>query len=321
MGIIRTYRKLFEPNYGEVAPEVKIAPSEALDLANPAVSREQIRMETLGKLVSEWKETVAWKKLMALAKEETAFERDGYRVPVTIYNPGNPVGTLLYFHGGAWSLNNPELYDTVLRGIASFGNVKVVAPDYRLAPEYKFPVGIEDCYASIPYIQENGLVSGKLFIGGDSSGGNFAAAIALMARDRGLSGIAGQILIYPCVILNPELPIKSEDRYGKGYFLEFTSDAKITSYFYFDDYDKDSDSPYASPLSAESLAGLPPCLMISAECDPLLDQELMYAARLEDEGVRVEHKLYEGMIHAFIHHPLKESFDMYKLIGNFIERS
>jgi acetyl esterase len=317
--MIRTYRKLFEPKYGEVAPEVIINPPEVMDMNSPMVSRTRIRMENIGALVSEWRDRVCWPDMMSIATEETAYVRDGYRVPCRIYFPkAKAAGTLLYFHGGAWCMNDPELYDQVLRGIALFGGVKVVAPDYRLAPENKFPTGLEDCYAAIGFAKANNLIEGALFIGGDSSGGNFAAAIALMARDRGLRDIAGQILIYPAVAMNPELPLKSETRYGEGYFLEYRSGGGFTS-FYFDDYGRDSDHPYASPLCADSLRGLPPALILSAECDPLLDQGLMYAARLEDEGVEVRHKLYEGMIHAYIHRPLKESFDTYKIIGEFIK--
>jgi acetyl esterase len=317
--MIRTYRKLFEPKYGEVAPEVIINPPEVMDMNDPQVSRAKIRTETIGLLISEWRDRVCWPSMMSLATEETAYVRDGYRVPCRIYHPKTKAaGTLLYFHGGAWCMNDPELYDQVLRGIALFGEVKVIAPDYRLAPENKFPTGLEDCYAAIDFVKSKGLIDGALFIGGDSSGGNFTAAIALMARDRGVKDIAGQILIYPAVIMNPEIPLKSEERYGSGYFLEYKSGVKFTS-FYFEDYDRDSDHFYASPLCADSLEGLPPALIISAECDPLLDQGLMYAARLKDEGVAVKHKLYEGMIHAYIHRPLKESFDTYRTIGEFIK--
>jgi acetyl esterase len=316
--MIRAYRKLFEPTYGEVAPEVIINPVEAMDMDNPQAARTRIRLENIGLLVSEWRDRVCWPDMMSLKAEDTAYMRDGHRIPCRIYYPkAKAAGTLLYFHGGAWCMNDPELYDQVLRGIALFGGVKIIAPDYRLAPEYKFPTGLEDCYAAIDFVTSHDIVDEALFIGGDSSGGNFAAAIALMARDRGARDIAGQILIYPAVIMNPELPLKSEDRYGQGYFLEYRSGVKFTS-FYFEDYERDSDNVYASPLCADSLEGLPPALIISAECDPLLDQGLMYAARLQDEGVRVRHKLYEGMIHAYIHRPLKEAFDTYRAIGEFI---
>jgi acetyl esterase len=318
--MIKIYRKLFEPQYEEVAPEVVIAPPDAMDLENPAVARTQVKMQAIAWLVSEWKDRNCWNDLMSIRTESSTYARAGYEVPYTVYSPNErAVGTLLYFHGGAWCMNDHEVYDQVLRGIAHFGNVKVIAPDYRLAPEYKFPIGLEDSYAALDYIKEAHLIEGKLFIGGDSSGGNFTAAVALMARDRGFKDIAGQILIYPAVIMNPELPIKSEERYGSGYYLEYQSGIKFAS-FYFDDYNKQSDEAYASPLCADSLKGLPPTLMVSAGCDPLLDQELMYAARLVDEGVELEHKYYEGMIHAYIHHPFKEAFDTYRAIGDFISR-
>ncbi|EEG72523.1 alpha/beta hydrolase [[Clostridium] hylemonae] len=317
--MIRTYHKLFEPEYNEVAPEVIIEPAEIMDMDDPQVSRTQLKMQAVALFTSEWRRRTCWQDMMNIRTRSVPYEREGYEIPCTIYDPReDPAGTLLYFHGGAWSMNDHEVYDQVLRGIALFGKVRVIAPDYRLAPEYKFPTGLEDCYAALAHIEREKLAEGKLFIGGDSSGGNFAAAAALMARDRGRKDIAGQVLIYPAVIMNPELPLKSEQRYGSGYFLEYRSGQKFTSY-YFDDYEEQSDHPYASPLCAGSLKNLPPALMIMAECDPLLDQELMYAARLIDEGTDVAYKYYEGMIHAFIHRPLKETIDTYKAIGDFIQ--
>ncbi|MDR2610431.1 MAG: alpha/beta hydrolase, partial [Clostridiales Family XIII bacterium] len=281
-------------------------------------------------LTRRWVDVNGYYRFANVWTENDSYERDGANIPVRVYRPTAPgkggdeaLPVIVYIHGGAFSLYNPDIYDPFLRGLSQTANAVVVAPDYRLTPEYKFPTGFDDSYAGLLWAKENAARFGgspdTIFIGGDSSGGNFAAAAALKARDENGPKISGQILIYPFVIFNPDKRDQSEERYGKGYFLEYNSQDKGMTY-YFNDY-ADSDTPYASPLLAESLQGLPRAIYLGAECDPLLDQGLMYAAKLEDDGNDVEVKIYEGMIHGYINQPYKETFDTLKRIREFVGKA
>ncbi|MDR1271886.1 MAG: alpha/beta hydrolase [Clostridiales Family XIII bacterium] len=328
---IGTYRKYLEPGYGEVRPEVAIDAPQALDFSSPEAlkaSRLKIIIESVADLTDLWRACNCYEKQMKVLTDDTCFKREGTDIPVRVYHPiaegsgatEKKYPILVFYHGGAWSMNNADVYDFVYRYLAAYQDLIVVAPDYRLAPEYRFPTGIEDAYGALEWTAANAWILGgskdNISICGDSSGGNFAAAVAQMSRDRGGPTVKGQILIYPATVLNPEGEIKSEELYGTGYFLEYSSKDKMVE-FYFDDY-ADSDTAYASPLCAESLEGLPPALFLSAECDPILDQALMYAARLEDEGVSVKYHLYEGMIHAYINRPYHETIDSLDEIGKFV---
>jgi acetyl esterase len=155
---------------------------------------------------------------------------------------------------------------------------------------------------------------------GDSAGGNFAAVMCLAARDRNGPAIHGQVLIYPATILDTGGAVyESMKRYSKGYFLELDDSGIGTPVpVYFSDPEH-AFQPYASPLLAESLAGLPRACFISAECDPVLDHALMYAARLEDAGVPVSYRLYEGVIHAFINRPYPQTFEAFNAIIDFVK--
>jgi acetyl esterase len=238
-------------------------------------------------------------------------QRDGAGAPL-----------LVYFHGGAFAFNNTDVYDSFYRALAALEGLNVLAVDYRLAPEHRFPVGLQDAFAALTWADEHAealqVGAHGLAVGGDSSGGNFAAAACLMARDRGGPALAAQVLIYPLTVFRPDVPVPSEQRYGRGYFLEYTSGAGSVD-FYFNDIEQ-ADDPLASPLGAPSLAGLPPALVVSAECDPLLDQALWYAARLEDEAVAVEYDLVRGMIHGFINRPYRQTFEALNRIGRFLRR-
>ncbi len=226
---------------------------------------------------------------------------------------------VVYFHGGSFCMNSSAVYHQLYRYLAAFEDVVVVAADYRLAPEFRFPAGLEDAYRSLTWAKANAEKYGgnpqQLVVAGDSSGGNFSTVVAQMCRDRGGASLSGQVLVYPVVSLDPGVRLRSEVRYGTGYFFEYDSAASPFG-FYLDD-ETGSASPLVSPLEAPTLEGLPPALIIGAECDPLLDQGLMYAARLSDEGVGVEYRLAKGMIHGFLNRPYAETFECLHAIGKF----
>jgi acetyl esterase len=175
----------------------------------------------------------------------------------------------------------------------------VVSVDYRLAPEHKYPAAVDDAYAATEWVfaraQAIGADRRRVAVGGDSAGGNLAAAVSLMARDRAQFRPAFQVLIYP--ILDYDLNTASYRENGDGYLL-----TRDTMRWFWECYlsrEEEGREPYASPLRAEDLRGLPPALVITAEYDPLRDEGEAYAGRLREAGVPVTLSRYDGMIHAF----------------------
>lgn len=309
------FRKFLEPEYGQPSPEVCIDEPQIMDINDPTVWRNKENFLTITDLTALWRKCYCFDPIMKLRTTNILMDRpDGYKVPLRIYHPEGkgPFPIMVFIHGGGWSMNNIDVYDCVTRYIAKFGSIAVVAVDYRLAPEYKFPIGLEDCYAAVEWSVKNadsfnGLIS-NLTICGDSAGGNITAAISLMARDRKGPKISKQQMIYPCVAFHLDERPKSEQLYGNGgYFISFDSTSNNNGYYFNDP--KDMDNPYASPLLAKDFSGLPPASFFSAECDPILDQGLMYAAALQDAGVKVDYHIYKGMIHAFLNRTYQKTFE------------
>lgn len=313
------YRKYLEPEYGEAAPECMIDEPQELDWEHPQEWRVRANFETIADLTALFKPCFCYPKLMTVRTENVQIHSKGHDIPVRIYLPeGNgPFPVMVFYHGGGWCMNNLDVYDYVPRYFAKYGKVLVITPEYRLAPEHPFPEGLEDAYDTLVWAAESahgyGGDEGDISVCGDSAGGNFAAAVSLMARDRKGPDIKTQFLIYPATIFNLGYRPVSEQRYGNGdYFLAINSEQEDLNYYFKDR--QDANSPYASPLRCEDLSKLPPACFISAECDPLLDQALMYAAKLEDFQVPVEYHLYKGMIHAFINRPYQKTFEAFDTI-------
>ena len=224
----------------------------------------------------------------------------GGKLALRLYRPaaGGPLPVLLYFFGGGWVLGTIDTADGVSRTLANSAGAMVAVVGYRLAPEHPFPAAIDDCYAATAWVAahatEIGADPARLAVGGDSAGGNLAAAVALRARADG-PALAGQLLVYPNTdqLADDESIRAADDRF----LFNRHSVAWYRRHYLLDA--ADAASPLASPLRAGSLAGLPPALVITAECDPLRDQGEAYARRLADEGVQVELSRYEGMAHGF----------------------
>jgi acetyl esterase len=243
----------------------------------------------------------------ALPREDVASVRD-HRVPVTggtilvrVYTPRGsaPLPALVYFHGGGWVTGDVETHEGICRTLANAAGCVVASVDYRCAPEFAYPTAAEDCFAATRWVVDSaralGVDARRLAVCGDSAGGNLAAAVALMARDRGGPKIALQVLVYPITDCDFERPSYREN--AEGYLL--TADSMR---FYWDQYvpnPADRIQPYVSPIRAASLAGLPAALVITAEYDPLRDEGEAYARKLADAGVPVTQSRYPGMIHAF----------------------
>ena len=223
-------------------------------------------------------------------------------IPVRIYTPEGqgPFPAILYYHGGGWVIGNLDVVDVPCRLLANRTGCVVVSVDYRLAPEHPFPAPAEDAYAAVEWVAEHGetihVDTSKLAVAGDSAGGNLAAAVCLMAKDRGGPKISYQILFYPVTEHSFETPSYQEN--ADGYFL--TKESMVWFWNHYLQQEEDGKNPYASPLLAEDVSGLPPALVVTAEYDPLRDEGEAYAKKLLDAGVGVTLKRYEGLIHGFV---------------------
>lgn len=225
----------------------------------------------------------------------------GPDIPVRIYTPAGPgpFPILAWFHGGGWVVGDLDSADGTARQLTVGANCVTVSVDYRLAPETKFPGASDDCYAAIVWAAEhaaelNGDTT-RLAVGGDSAGGNLAAAVSLMARDRQGPALAFQLLVYP--VTDRNFTTASYTNNADGYLL-----SKASMEWYWDHYLSDpshASNPYAAPLQAPDLSGLPPALVITAEYDPLCDEGEAYGARLKAAGIPTVCTRYDGMIHGF----------------------
>jgi acetyl esterase len=257
--------------------------------------------------VEEAREASAAMAAMQGAPEPVAGVEDrmlpgpGGGIPIRIYAPSGeePFPVLVYFHGGGWVLGDIESSDGLCRILANAAGCIVVSVDYRLAPEHPFPAAIEDAYYSTQWVAENassfGGDSSRIAVCGDSAGGNLAAVVALIARDRGGPAIQFQLLVYPATDAACNTPSYQEN--AESYFL-----TKAAMQWFWNHYvqnDADRSHPHASPLQAKSLAGLPAALVITAEFDPLRDEGEQYAERMRAAGTPVQLTRYNGMIHGF----------------------
>jgi acetyl esterase len=222
-------------------------------------------------------------------------------IPIRVYWPesGKNLPALVYYHGGGWVAGTLDSHDRTVRALTNTSGCVVISVDYRLAPEHKFPAAVEDADAAVRYVAEHAgefdIDPQRVAVGGDSAGGNLATVVCLMARDRSGPKIAFQLLVYPGTNYDDDSP--SIHEFAQGYFLT----RPLLDYFWghYLERPQDGRNPHASPMKAASLAGLPPAMVITAECDPIRDQGEAYAQRLRESGVPVSLKRYEGAIHAF----------------------
>src|SRR5579863_1876964 len=229
-------------------------------------------------------------------------QNPGGDIPVRIYTPeGNgPFPVLVFFHGGGWVVGDLETHDDVCRRLTNGTSCIVVSVEYRLAPEHPFPASLEDCYAATQWVataadQFHGDPS-RIAVGGASAGGNLAAAVALMARDKGNPPLVFQLLLYPATDFR--MNTASIEENADGYYL--TKQDIIWFMHHYLSKEEDKLNPLASPLLAADLGGLPPALVITAEYDPLRDEGELYGQKLKEAGVPTTVSRYNGMIHGFV---------------------
>jgi acetyl esterase len=229
-------------------------------------------------------------------------------LPVRIYRPASAsdakLPALVYAHGGGWVFGNLDSHDVLCAQLALEAGIAVFHVDYRLAPEARFPGAFDDVAAALKWVAANGPSVGidptRLAIGGDSAGGNLAAAVAIWARDNGGPKLLMQLLAYP--VTDAVARTESYRRYDDGYGLN-----AITMEWFFDHYTPDKTSRgdwRVSPLRAASLAGLPPALVVTAGYDPLRDEGRAYAWRLQQEGTQADLVEFGGMLHGFLSSPM-----------------
>ncbi len=236
--------------------------------------------------------------------EDRDIDGPGGNIPIRIYTPrelasGEQLPVLVWFHGGGYVIGDLDTHDSACRALANETDCIVVAVDYRLAPENKFPAAVDDCFAAFKWVIKNAATinadGARVAVGGDSAGGNLAAVVSILARNAGLPNIVFQLLIYP--VTAPEPETKSHHAFAEGYLL-----TRKTITWFFTHYIRNSkdttDFRYA-PLEADDLSSLPPALVIVAGYDPLRDEGVEYAEALIHAGNRVRLSNYEGMVHGF----------------------
>ncbi|VAW43172.1 hypothetical protein MNBD_CHLOROFLEXI01-5365 [hydrothermal vent metagenome] len=225
-------------------------------------------------------------------------------LPIRLYTPrpvadGEKLPILTCFHGGGWTIGDLETHDVLCRYLSHHVDCLVVAVDYRMGPEHKFPAAVEDCWAATKWVKENADSfagdASRIAVGGDSAGGNLAAVITQLAKKENLP-LVFQMLIYPAVDVGTDYPSRTE--YAKGYFLTQESmDWFVGNYI---NDESDYANPQMSPLLTDDFSGLPPALVITAGFDPLQDEGRAYAEKLTAAGVPTEYAHYEDMIHGFV---------------------
>lgn len=279
--VIKAFREANRPKYETMsAPEARAASN----LGRPAVQPEPPEM--------------------ASVENVSAPTPDG-PVPLRVYKPhglqaGKPAPVLVYYHGGGWVIGDLDSHDVVCRQIARDSGFVVIAVDYRLAPEHKFPAAAIDAIAATQWIADNaakfGIDTSRLFVGGDSAGGNLAAIVTINARDNSKLNISGQVLIYPATDFAMSHPSHSDpgtDVLLTHSLIRWFSDHYLTSKADIDDW-------RASPARIKDLKGLPRAYVMTAGADPLHDEGQEYGERLKAAGVDVTYTEYPGQFHGFL---------------------
>jgi len=236
--------------------------------------------------------------------EDRRIKGPGSDIPIRIYTPrelrpGETLPVLVWYHGGGYVIGDLDTHDSVCRALANETDCIVVAVDYRLAPECKFPAAVDDCEAALKWVAahaaEINADATRIAVGGDSAGGNLATVVSILARDAGSPKISFQLLLYP--VTAPEPETKSHHAFAEGYLL-----TRKTITWFFTHYvrtSKDTTDFRYAPLEADDLSSLPPALIVVAGYDPLRDEGVEYAEALIHAGNSVRLSNYEGMVHGF----------------------
>ncbi len=244
---------------------------------------------------------------MAVA-EDVSIDGPGGPLPLRVFVPhGDATDTarplIVYAHGGGFVFCDLDTHDEFCRATAESVGAVVVSVDYRLAPEHRAPAALDDMYAAVCWAHEHaaryGADPARIAVAGDSAGGNLAATVSIAARDRGGPPLAGQVLLYP--VIDDDFGTESYRLYGEGYY-----NSEKAMRWYWEQYapsEADRSSPYVVPTRAESLAGLPPAVVVTAELDPPCVSGERYADALAAAGVPVTARRFDGLFHGFLTFP------------------
>ena len=231
------------------------------------------------------------------------FTGPGGNVAVRVYRPRTaqrPTPVLVYYHGGGWVVGNLESHDHLCRYLAAKSEVVVIAVDYRLAPEHRFPAAYEDSVAALRWVaasaDELGVDAKRMAVGGDSAGGSLAAIVALAVRDEGWPMLRLQLLLYPSTDFTANTDSMRDN--GEGYLLTRAAMEQFVDWYLPSRIARTD--PHASPQLAPDHSGVAPAFIQTAEFDPLRDEARIYGDTLKRAGVAVEQKCYDGMIHGFM---------------------
>lgn len=267
----------------------------------------QIPLEESRNGLTQMAIVMAGPKVEVGAVSDRKIQGPGGMLPIRIYRPQadvkGPLPVALYFHGGGFYLGNLETHDHVCRFLCRNAGVIVIAVDYRLAPEHKFPAAIEDCYAALCWTVENaakeGFDANRIALVGDSAGGAIVVSVCLMARQKGGPKIAYQVSVYPALTVDDGEDFPSRRTLGSGDYFIAHDDFAFFRKLYLENPDKDAQNPLASPIRAKDYANLPPALVVAAEFDPCVDENARYAERLKADGVAAEYVCFKGTLHPF----------------------
>jgi acetyl esterase len=222
-------------------------------------------------------------------------------IPIHVFTPdgAGPFPIMLYYHGGGFVIADTKTYESSPRALAKDAQAIMVAVDYHRAPEYRFPAAAEDAFAAYQWVlQHAGEINGdpkRVAVGGESAGGNLATVVSMMARDKKVALPVHQLLVYP--VVGNDFNTAS---YRRNAMAKPLNKAMMEWFFkYYSSKPEDGNNPYAVPMKAESLRGLPPATIIAAEIDPLLSEGKAYGDRLRKDGVKVSYKEYTGVTHEF----------------------
>lgn len=296
-----------------------LAPAGARDVAEVSVAEARQMMGATAALSAN-PEPVG-------AVENRTIPSEAGEIPVRIYHPAEaagPLPVLLFFHGGGWVLCSLDTHDGTARRLCNHAGAIVVSVDYRLAPEHPFPAAAEDCLAATGWAFENAEAIGgdpsRVAVSGDSAGGNLAAAVALMARDRGGPALVHQLLVYPATDARCDSPSMRDN--GEGYLLSAAAMRWFWGHYLGADAAQVAHA-YASPIRADSLAGLPPATILTAEFDPLCDEGEAYGLRLQQAGVDCEVRRFDGVTHGFfgMHDLLPKAREAVELAATRLRRA
>jgi acetyl esterase len=235
--------------------------------------------------------------------EDLHIESRAGSIPLRIYRASSGISpAVVFFHGGGWVLGSIEAYEAFCTVLCNRTGCTIISVGYRLAPEHRFPAGVEDCFAAVEWISNNArqlrLKPECLAVCGDSAGGNLAAVVSYLGRENGGPAFTCQVLIYP--VASFDETTESMLSFADGPLLSRRELEWFRDYYL--QSQADGNDPLASPLLIEDLSGLPPALVITAELDPLRDGGACYAKRLLDAGVDVSYSCFPGVFHGFLAH-------------------